>query len=345
MPRQSRIEISGCVYHIIARGINGEKIFIDDNDRASFLNRFEQVVKDGNGICYGWSLMPNHCHLIIRMGKKPVSWLMRKLLTGYAVYFNRRHKRRGYLFQNRYKSILCQEDAYLLELIRYVHLNPIRAKVVGGLRALEVNDWTGYKALMGKIEHSFQETDEVLMMFSGTKLQARERLKQFMEDGLGQGKRDDLTGGGLRRSAGGWENVKQLQAKKEYWRGDSRILGDGTFVEKMLVEAEQEFKRKEKIRRAGIDINRLKHLVCNEFAIRGSDLRMKGRANVTAKAKAVFAYYANCELGINYREIAEELRCSPPAITRLIRKGEEIVVADGIKLINQDRPLKANRHP
>jgi REP element-mobilizing transposase RayT len=92
--------------------------------------------------------MPNHCHLLIRTGIKPLSDIMRKLLTGYAVYFNRRHKRSGYLYQNRYKSILCQEESYLLEVVRYIHLNPLRARIVKDIDVLNKYEWSGHAVLM-----------------------------------------------------------------------------------------------------------------------------------------------------------------------------------------------------
>lgn len=335
MPRQSRIEITGCIYHIITRGINRGYIFKDGDDRRSFLKRLEIILANsGGGVCYGWSLMPNHFHLIVRMGKRPISWMMRKLLTGYALSYNRRHRRCGYLFQNRYKSILCQDDVYLTELVRYVHLNPLRAKIVEGLKGLESYEWTGYKTLMGNAAESFQDTEGILRIFGRTIKQSREKLIEYMREGAARGKREDLTGGGLRRSAGGWDEVKKLQANKDYWRGDERILGEGEFVERVLKEAEQALSRKEKNRRSGISIKQIKQFVCERYELKESDLLKKGRANNCAKAKAVLAYYAYSELGIPCKEIAIELNCSQAAVSVLVNKGGELVVTDNIILLN-----------
>jgi len=101
---------------------------------------------------YAWSIMPNHFHILCKTKKRPLSFSMRKLLTGYAVNFNKRHRRHGHLFQNRYKSIVCQEDAYLAELVRYIHLNLLRGGVVKDLRELRDYPWSGHFALMGKKE-------------------------------------------------------------------------------------------------------------------------------------------------------------------------------------------------
>ena len=100
--------------------------------------------------CYAWTLIPNHFHLLLRIGQTPLSTVMRRLMTGYAVTFNIRHRRSGHLFQNRYKSVVCEEDPYLLELIRYIHLNPLRAKLVEDLKALDKYPWTGHSVLLGK---------------------------------------------------------------------------------------------------------------------------------------------------------------------------------------------------
>ena len=127
MARKSRIDAPGALHHIIVRGIERRSIFIDTQDYQNFLERLGNILTDSSTSCYAWALMTNHAHLLIRTGMAPVSTVMRRLLTGYAQQFNRRHKRYGVLFQNRYKSFLCEEEPYLLELVRYIHLNPIRA--------------------------------------------------------------------------------------------------------------------------------------------------------------------------------------------------------------------------
>ncbi len=126
MPRQSRIDSTGALHHIIVRGIERRKIFEDDEDRYNFLERLGLILDETQTHCYAWALIPNHFHLLVRTGAVPVATVMRRLLTGHAISFNRRHHRNGHLFQNRYKSILCQQEPYFLELVRYIHLNPLR---------------------------------------------------------------------------------------------------------------------------------------------------------------------------------------------------------------------------
>ena len=122
MPRQARIDAPGALHHIMVRGIERKKIFRDNKDRDSFLTRLGKILSETSTPCYAWALIPNHAHLLMRTGSAPLSHVMRRLLTGYAVRFNHRYRRHGKLFQNRYKSILCQEDPYLLELVRYIRL-------------------------------------------------------------------------------------------------------------------------------------------------------------------------------------------------------------------------------
>ena len=150
MPRQARIDAPGALHHIIARGIERRKIFLDDDDRENFLERLGSLVAGSGTQCLAWALIPNHFHLLLRTELAPLSKVMRRLMTGYAVTFNRRHKRSGHLFQNRYKSIVCEEDPYLLELIRYIHLNPLRASLVKDLKELDKYPWSGHSVILGR---------------------------------------------------------------------------------------------------------------------------------------------------------------------------------------------------
>jgi len=165
MPRKSRIDAPGSLHHIIARGIDRKNIFKDDKDRDSFLERLGGIFAETQISCFAWALIPNHFHLLLKTGATPISTVMRRLLTGYAVSFNRRHRRYGHLFQNRYKSILCQEDPYFLELVRYIHLNPLRAGLVNDLRSLDKYRYSGHAVILEKRKYSWQNTEYVLRLF------------------------------------------------------------------------------------------------------------------------------------------------------------------------------------
>ncbi|MCK4603791.1 MAG: transposase [Deltaproteobacteria bacterium] len=208
MPRQPRLDAPGLLQHVMARRIERRKIFWDDKDRSSFLERLALILDETQTQCYAWALIPNHFHLLLRTGQTPLSKVMRRLMTGYAVTFNKRHKRSGHLFQNRYKSIVCEEDPYLLELIRYIHLNPLRAGLVKDLKELDRYPWTGHSAILGKRKNPLvpcpspknkQEKSEkylaektiedVLLHLGDTLKVARRRYRQFVKNGIEQGTR------------------------------------------------------------------------------------------------------------------------------------------------------------
>ena len=149
MPRQARLDAPGVLQHVMARGIERRKIFWDDKDRSSFLERLAVILEETQTQCYAWALIPNHFHILLRTGSTPLSTVMRRLMTGYAVTFNIRHRRSGHLFQNRYKSVVCEEDPYLLELTRYIHLNPLRARLVKDIKELDKYQWSGHSAILG----------------------------------------------------------------------------------------------------------------------------------------------------------------------------------------------------
>ncbi|MDD4495941.1 MAG: transposase, partial [Eubacteriales bacterium] len=187
MPRQARIDAPGALHHIIVRGIEQQAIFRDDHDRNDYLSRIGKILLETSTACYAWSLMTNHTHFLISTGSVPVATVMRRLLTGYAVSFNHRYLRHGQLFQNRYKSILCEEDAYLLELTRYIHLNPLRAGAVKDLKSLDIYPFSGHAVLMGNQSVEWQTTEPILQMFHSGKLAARSKYRDFMMEGIAAG--------------------------------------------------------------------------------------------------------------------------------------------------------------
>lgn len=238
MPRQPRLSCPGILHHVMARGIEGRDIFKDDRDREWFLNRLADVMKaPGSGRIYAWALMSNHFHLLIRPDHQPLSEIMSHLLTAHAVNFNLRHRRKGHLFQNRFKSIVVEEDAYFLELVRYIHLNPVRAGIITDLDGLDDYSFTGHSTIIGARQFPPQDVTEVLAMFSPRRQDAVSAYRAFVGDGLRQGAREEFRGGGLFRSAGGLRNVLERGFKgAEQW--DERILGCGEFVEAILAEKE-----------------------------------------------------------------------------------------------------------
>ena len=198
----------------MGRGIERRRIFINDKDRKDFIARLSAVAQEGALEVYAWALLSNHFHLLVKTKNRPLASSMRKILTGYAVNFNKRHQRYGHLFQNRYKSIVCQEETYLKELVRYIHLNLLRAGLVKNLTELNRFLWSGHSALMGKVERKWQDAEYVLSFFGSRRTGRRNYLK-YVDEGMGLGRRPELVGGGLIRSLGGWSEVLSLRKRVE----------------------------------------------------------------------------------------------------------------------------------
>jgi len=333
MPRQSRIDAPGAVHHIIVRGIARRAVFRDDHDRDRFIDRLGTLLIETETRCFAWALIPNHVHLLLRTGRVPVANLMRRLLTGHAVTFNRRHKRYGHLFQNRYKSILCQEETYLGELVRYIHLNPLRAKIVEDMRALDRYPYSGHSVIMGMVRHDWQEVEDVLARFGKRQESARKNYRTFVVKGIDKGRRPDLVGGGLIRSAGGWEQLKAARAAKIYLKGDERILGDSDFVEQVLARTGDEWARRNDLRARGFSVDDVAERVSEVMAIPLETVWAAGRYPQVVRARSLLCYWAVRELAVSMSEMARRLGVSLPAVSKSVRRGEEIARAGGFELM------------
>jgi hypothetical protein len=257
---------------------------------------------------------------------------MRRLLTGYAVSYNRRHGRWGHLFQNRYKSILCQEESYLLDLVRYIHLNPLRAKIVSDLAQLDQYAFSGHSAVMGKHTNDWQDTSWVLGLFGSHVVQARRRYRQFVAEGIELGKRPELVGGGLVRSLGGWSGVKALRKERALMKGDERILGDGNFVAEVLAQAEEAMARRYRSRLKGLDLGQVARRVGEIFDMEVEEVWSAGKSRKVVQARSMLCYWAVRELHITMTELARRLNLSITAVSNSVAREENLAKTAGYAL-------------
>jgi putative transposase len=277
------------------------------------------------------------CPFSFQDRKSPLSTIMRRLLTGYAVSFNRRYKRHGHLFQNRYKSIVCQEDLYLQELVRYIHLNPVRGGIVSTLSELNEYGYCGHSVIIGKIKRPWQDADYVLGYFGKTLADARREYSSYVETGFEQGHREELTGGGLIRSLGGWSEVRKHGLKgRDHIKSDERILGESDFVSNVLSEAEEAFERKYELKSLGYDLDHVAARVAEIYEMEVDEIYIKGKQQKRVKARSLLCYWAVRELGFSLTELAQRLNISLPALSYSVERGETIVCKNNYQLINKN---------
>ena len=326
MPRLARLDAPGVIHHVMIRGIERRKIFRNNKDRNDMMDRLADLLPATNTICYAWAFLSNHAHFLFRSGGAGLSTLMRRLLTGYVVNFNRRHKRHGQLFQNRYKSIICQEDIYLRELVRYIHLNPLRAKVVSNITGLNRYKYCGHSALMGKRQCPWQDKRYVLSCFGKSLSSGRDNYYAYVKDGLDQGRRPELVGGGLIRSLGGWAEARMVRLNgQDRMKGDERILGDGDFVMNILSEADERVDRRYELKNLGYELDKVEQRVLEIYQIEREDLYSKGRQRIRAEARGLFCYWAVRELGYGQAELGRRLGMTQPGVGYAVQRGEHIV--------------------
>lgn len=315
MPRSARLDVHDVLQHVMARGIEGRDIFRDKKDREVFLKRLSDLVTKGNVQLLAWCLMPNHFHLLLRTHGMSLATMMRRLMTGYAVWHNRRHDRKGHLFQNRYKSIVAEEDSYFLELVRYIHLNPVRAKILGSLTELDRFPYGGHSVLMGHRKFKGQDVEWVLGFF-GTKMgAARSSYREFIQAGFHQGIREDLRGGGLIRSAGDRGQLA-LRSKDEWERGDERILGGGDFVDAVLKSQSPT-----KSTSRG-DATKILGEVCREWKVQPTQILSRLRTRNISQARRAFFLRAHEEAGESLTALARLCGVAHTSVREAIEKAK-----------------------
>ncbi|MBU4304052.1 MAG: transposase [Candidatus Omnitrophica bacterium] len=315
MPRQGRIDYPGALQHIIGRGIERRAIFKEEADKSLFLKIIKGQLSKSSVQIYAWSIMDNHFHILLQTGKTGLSEFMRRILTGYAVNYNKIYNRTGHLFQNRYKSILCDKDEYLLRLIRYIHLNPVKAGVID-INSLYRYDWTGHREILKKQEEGIIVREEVLGYFEKTGQKAIALYKEYIYEGLEL--KEDYEGGGLIRSAGGIsEAIKRRPEDREMY--DDRILGDGDFVDKVYNAIDEGFNYKIK------DIEALIMKIAKYYRVKEGEI-IETRKKEIREARNVLVYAATKYFGESGKSIGKKLGIGIAAASIAREKGRQICI-------------------
>lgn len=305
---------------MIARGNERGTIFREESDYLEFLSRLNRYLTETGQKCLAWACIPNHFHMLILRGKRPLSDLMRRQMTAYVGYFNRKYKRTGHLFQDRYKAILCQEEEYLLEAAAYIHLNPLRAGLVKRYEDLERYKWCGHSEVIKGAKVCIIDREYLLKHFGERTGAAVSKYIAFIEERVNKYKAGEYSGGGLLKSAGGLTGLMGRSAgEKELY--DDRILGDGAFVEaalKNMEDGEMAHAGREEILKEAQRISGGKPgLIFNG-----------GRSRAAVKIRAVYCFLSREKGGLNGTDLMRELGLSSGAISYLCSNGRRLVMGN-----------------
>lgn len=327
MPRGPRLDLPDALHLVTMRGAGGGPVFRDPEGCEDFLARVAALASEGCWAVYAWALLPDHAHLLVRTGSLPLARCMRRLLTGYATRFNRRHRHRGRVFSSRYKSVVVEEAPYFLELVRYLHLNPLRLGLVKDLDGLAGHPYTGHAAILGRVPRSWQDTKVLLARFAEAEPEARRRYEAFVAEGAGWGRRPEFQGGGLVRSLGGWNRVKALRRDGGSYAADERVLGTSGFVERLRREAERQSGLAAARQAQFPTLEALAQQVAVLFGLPPAAIFGPTRVRSAAQARQLLAYLWVERLGRRASDLAVALNRTRGNISWAAKRGARIAGA------------------
>lgn len=272
MARKPRLHIPGGVYHVMLRGNGGQDVFFNEADRYHFYLLLQEGIARYSHRIHGFCLMPNHVHIAIQVADESLSKIMQNMSFRYTRWINRRKKRVGHLFQGRYKAILVDQDSYLLALVRYIHLNPVRAKIV---RQPSAYPWSGHRAYLGRETLPWLETQWVLGQFGKRISTCRQRYEAFIREGRGEGHREEFHKGSE----------------------DNRVLGSDKFLASVI---DPPVKPDVKI-----DFTVIMKLVCQSYQLSEKDLASNSRHRTLSEARQIVGWLAQKTNSFTLTEVGE----------------------------------------
>ncbi len=291
MARKPRIEYEGAFYHVITRGNQRQKIFKTTTDYEKYLELVVFYKQRYHFLLYAYVLMNNHVHMLIETREIPLSKILQGINQSYTIYFNRKYRTVGHLFQGRYKAILCDRDEYLMTLVKYIHLNPVRANICA---KADDYSWSSHYYYTRKDQKKdLIDTDLVLRMFSEKKLSARKLYASFVDNGLSVDKEDI------------------------YSLADQRVLGDERFVDTVMDKVDAEIGMERRSRE--FTLSKIAAGVKRVFDVPPIEMRRKGRDLRLLTARRAFSLVAK-EYGYRGREISRFLGRDPSVVTRYLRE-------------------------
>ncbi|MBW2245430.1 MAG: transposase [Deltaproteobacteria bacterium] len=310
MPRGPRLDGSGAAHHVMIRGIERRKIFLDGTDEEDFLARLDRLLPEEGWRCFAWALMPNHVHLVIQGSGGRLSRLMARLNTGYARRFNIRHDRCGYLFQNRFKSRVVRDEADLQGLVRYVLRNPLDARLVTDLNGLEAYGGCGYGALVGRCPpRPFESVGECLSLLATDPATARARLRHWMaEDARVSASAEPPLPACGEPAADAVKPTDDQPALRDIEVRVPAAIASHTALELLIQQ------------------------LCAALGTEPESIRTPGGRGPSAELRAIICSTGVDELLLPRRAIGNRLGISPTAVSHAARKGRSQLRRFGIRI-------------
>ncbi len=306
MPRKARITVVGAVHHIMCRGIEGNPIFRSDDDKRYLLALIERNILRSGYLLYAWCFMENHYHLVIRINEYPLHRFMRMINGPYAQYFRRHQALRGYLFQDRYKSIATQDQLYIEELVRYVHLNPVRAGMCRTVKDLKHYYWSGHGVLVGVRNWAAQNTHDVLQRFGVDTKGARKGYERFLQEGCG-------TDSDVLSTIRAVNNEAENMHSSACW-----VIGNREFVARALSQAEERRVKVSHHAKAGVGLEEIACRICSQYNLHPEEIMRRGRNGPVSEARRRLAYEAVDLNGFSVGSVAQFLGITSPSVSNML---------------------------
>jgi REP element-mobilizing transposase RayT len=293
MARRPRLFAPGVLYHVIVRGNQRQKTFLSDSDYQAYLKRLARYREKYDYTVHAYCLMPNHAHLLLESSEHPLAKFMQGVQQSYSQYFNWKHHKTGHVFEGRYKAIICQKDEYLLELIRYIHLNPVRA---GMVKTPEEHRYSGHHAYIRGKATEIIDPAKVLSVFGG-----KAAYRRFIQDGVGEGH------------------------NKEYYEvEDQRFLGEEGFGETMVAKQAKEELRPAKRK----SLDSMAKELARATAVEMQVLRSADRSWAVSNARTMIAYVLVRRLGYKLGDVAAYFGRDIATIATLLARLNDRLPAD-----------------
>lgn len=312
-----RLDFPGSLHHVMGRGAEGDAIFESCEACRCFLDRLGLSAAAAGLSVHAWTIMPNHFHLLVEVGEQPLQRAMHRLLVGFSNYYNRRFEHRGHVFMTRYRSILVQKEGYYLELVRYIHLNPMRAGLVGSLAELQDYPWSSHSEVMKGKATGWYDPRRVLAAFSANEARARNAYRRFLEEGPGHSERNEYENGCFLIGRRGVVEAAGARVDQRRYDFPGPVLGSRDFACSIASQVEG---RHRAVRNRG-EMHDLVELVIEAsaglFGLNRAALLGSSRKGPISSARLVISRILE-DAGLPRTDIARALHITPSAVCLIL---------------------------